>query len=216
VNVKAIEVAASDTALVRLRAKANFRSLGKRYGKRTATVAAAAAALTSDQLRALERGEEVTLEVGGEATTYGPDDVVVEREVTSDWLVQSDGPYVVALDPKITPALRAEGLAREVVNRVQRIRKEAGYVYTDRIALWISGDATVLDAVRTYDTFIRGETLARRLEVGHRAPAHDIEQEMDIDGLAVVMGVQRFHDGREGVGPTGHAEVNATAHARDV
>jgi isoleucyl-tRNA synthetase len=201
VNVKAIEVVASDTSLVRLRPKPNFRSLGRRYGKRTAAVAAAAAGLEADQLRALERGDAATLLVDGEATTYLPDDVVVEREVTSDWLVESDGPYVAALDPELTPELRHEGLAREVVNRVQRIRKEAGYVYTDRIVLWISGDAAVLDAVRAHEAFVGGETLARRLVVGDRAPAHDVEQQVEIDGLAVVMGVQRHDDGRHGAGP---------------
>ena len=110
VNVKAVEVVASDTDLVRLRAKPNFRSLGKRYGKRTPAVAAAAERLTPEQLRGLERGETATLEVDGEPATFLPEDVVVEREVASDWLVASDGPYVAALDPRLdddAPARRA-------------------------------------------------------------------------------------------------------------
>jgi isoleucyl-tRNA synthetase len=197
VNVKAIELVGSDTELVRLRPRPNFRSLGKRYGKRTPVVAAAAAGLGADQLRGLEQGVSATLEVDGEPATFHPEDVVVEREVASDWLVASDGPFVVALDPRLTPELRQEGLAREVVNRVQRIRKDAGYVYTDRIALWIDGDGTLLDAVRTHAGFIRGETLARCLEVGARAPAPDLEQRVDIDGHGAVVGVQRYQDGRE-------------------
>ncbi len=201
VNVKAVEVVASDTDLVRLTAKPNFRSLGKRHGKRTPAVAAAAARLDAGQLRGLERGEQATLDVDGEPATYLPEDVVVEREVASDWLVASDGPYVAALDPRLDEALRQEGLAREVVNRVQRLRKEAGYVYTDRIGLWISGDAPVLEAVRGHAPFIQGETLARRLELGVRAPAPDLEQQLEIDGHGVVMGVQRHLDGRNGAGP---------------
>jgi isoleucyl-tRNA synthetase len=201
VNVKRIEVVASDTDLVRLRPKPNFRSLGKRYGKRTPAVAAAAAALAPEQLRGLEQGRAAVLEVDGEETIFLPEDVVVEREVASDWLVGSDGPFVVALDPRLTPDLRREGLAREVVNRVQRLRKEAGYVYTDRIALWLSGDEPVIDAVRGYADFIRGETLARRLELGGRASAPDLEQQVDIDGHGVVVGVQRHVDGRDGAGP---------------
>jgi isoleucyl-tRNA synthetase len=201
VNVKAIEVVASDTDLVRLRARPNFRSLGKRYGKRTPAVAAAAAALTADQLRDLERGVSATLEVGGESATFEAEDVVVEREVASDWLVGSDGPYVVALDPRLTEELRGEGYAREMVNRVQRLRKEAGFQFTDRIGLWISGDGPVLDAVRSHTEYIRTETLARRLEVGSRAPAPDLEQEVAIDGHGVVVGVQRHTDGRNGAGP---------------
>jgi len=201
VNVKTVEVVASDTDLVRLRARPNFRSLGKRYGKRTPAVAAAAAALTADQLRDLERGVSATLEVAGESATFEAEDVVVEREVASDWLVGSDGPYVVALDPRLTDELRGEGYAREMVNRVQRLRKEAGFQFTDRIGLWISGDGPVLDAVRSHTEYIRAETLARRLEVGSRAPAPDLEQEVDIDGHGVVVGVQRHTDGRNGAGP---------------
>jgi isoleucyl-tRNA synthetase len=201
VNVKQIQVVASDTELVRLRPKPNFRSLGKRYGKRTPAVAAAAAALAPEQLRGLEQGQAAVLQVDGEETTFLPEDVVVEREVASDWLVGSDGPFVVALDPRLTPDLRQEGMAREVVNRVQRLRKEAGYVYTDRIELWLSGDEPVIDAVRGYADFIRGETLARRLELGGRASSPDMEQRVDIDGHGVVVGVQRHVDGRDGAGP---------------
>jgi isoleucyl-tRNA synthetase len=201
VNVKKIEVVASDTDLVRLRPKPNFRSLGKRYGKRTPAVAAAAATLTAVQLRGLEAGSPATLELEGEPVTYLPEDVAVEREVASDWLVQSNGPFVAALDPRLDEALRLEGLAREVVNRVQRIRKEAGYSYTDRIALWIDGDAPVLEAVRAHASFIRGETLARGLEVAARAPAPDLEQRVELDGNGAVVGVQRYQDGRTSAGP---------------
>ena len=119
------------------------------------------------------------------------EEVQVEREVTSDWLVQSDGPYVVALDPLITDELRAEGLAREVVNRVQRMRKEAGYEYTTRIRLWITGDEQLQSAVTTHNGFIRDETLARELEVGTRGAAPDLEQQVDLDGVSAVLGIQR-------------------------
>jgi isoleucyl-tRNA synthetase len=197
VNVKEIDVVASDTDLVRLRAKPNFRTLGKRYGKRTPAVVAAAAGLTAGQLRGLEGGSPATLELEGEPVTFLPEDVVVEREVASDWLVQSSGPFVVALDPHLDDALRREGLAREVVNRVQRIRKEAGYLYTDRIVLWIDGDPPLADAVKAHSGFIRGETLARGLKVGARAPAADLEQPVEIDGHRAVVGVQRYQHGRE-------------------
>ncbi len=200
VNVKTVEVVESDTDLVRLRAKPNFRSLGKRYGKRTPAVAAAALDLGTDALRGLEQGRNATLDLDGESVTFMPEDIVVEREVASDWLVGSDGPYVAALDPHLSPELRGEGLAREVINRVQRLRKEAGYAYTDRIALWISGDDLVLSAVEHHADFIQGETLARRLERG-RAAAPDLEQEVDIDGLDVVVGVQRYADGWSPAGP---------------
>jgi isoleucyl-tRNA synthetase len=201
VNVKNIEVVASDTDLVRLRPKPNFRSLGKRYGKRTPAVAAATATLTPVQLRGLEAGTPATLELEGEPVTYLPEDVAVEREVATDWLVQSNGAYVAALDPQLDEVLRREGLAREVVNRVQRIRKEAGYSYTDRIALWIDGDPPVIEAVKAHAGFIRGETLARGLEISARAPDPDLEQRVDMDGHGAVVGVQRYQDGRPYAAP---------------
>ena len=166
-----------------------------------ASAAGSAASLAPEQLRGLERGVAATIDVDGEPATFLPEDVVVEREVASDWIVASDGPFVVALDPHLTDVLRREGTAREVVNRIQRLRKEAGYVYTDRIGVWMDGGAPVLEAVRAHADFIRGETLARRLELGARAPAPDLEQQVDIDGHGVVVGVQRDRDGRAGNGP---------------
>ena len=192
VNVKEIEVAASDTELVRLRARPNFRALGKRFGKRTPEIAAACAALDAGQLRELEEGRAVKHLVGGESVTIEPDDVTVEREVASDWLVRSDGPYVAALDPVLTPALRSEGVARELVSRIQRLRKDAGYQYTTRIALWIDGAPEVLDAIRPHADAIAAETLARALALGARAPAPDSEPSLDVDGTAVVVGMQRY------------------------
>jgi isoleucyl-tRNA synthetase len=197
VNVKAIEVVAADTELVRLRAKPNFRSLGKRYGKRTPAVAAAAATLTQTQLRALESGTAVTIKLEGEPITFYPEDVTIERDVATDWLVHSNGPFVVALDPHLDDTLRREGLARELINRVQRVRKQAGYSFTDRIILWVDGDAEVLAAVRAHDAFIRRETLARCLEIGARAANPDLEEKVDLDGRWAVLGVQRYQDGRD-------------------
>jgi isoleucyl-tRNA synthetase len=171
VNVKAIEIVAGDTELVRLRAKANFRTLGKRYGKRTPAVAAAAATLAQGQLRDLENGTAVTIELEGEPVAFYPDDVTVEREVATDWMVQSSGPFVVALDPELDESLRREGLARELINRVQRVRKQAGYSFTDRIALWV--------------------------EIAARTTSPDLEQEVDLDGRGVVVGVERYLDSRD-------------------
>jgi isoleucyl-tRNA synthetase len=188
VNVREITQVASDTDLVRLKAKPNFRALGKKFGKRTPEAAAACALLPAEALRTLEAGGRVTLDGFGE---LDHDDVVVEREVTSDWLVQSDGPVVVALDPRVTDELRGEGIAREVVNRVQRMRKEAGYEYTTRIRLWVSGEPVLQRAVEAHAAFVQEETLARAIGVGERATAPDLEQEVDVDGLVGLVGIRR-------------------------
>lgn len=193
VNVKQVTAVASDEELVRLKGKPNFRTLGKVYGKDTPKAAAAVANLDRGALSALESGKEVTLETGGREFRYRPEDVTVQREVVTDWLVQSDGPFVVALDPTVSDTLRREGLAREVVNRVQRLRKEAGYEYTTRINLHISGDRDVLAASGAFEAFIAGETLARRFETGNDLEKPDVREAVDIDGRRVVITLQR-HD----------------------
>jgi len=191
VNVREVEVVASDADLVRLRARPNFRTLGKRYGKRTPAAAAVAARLSADQLRALEEGRNVVQNGDGEPYEFSPEDVAVEREVSSDWLVQSSGSFVAALDPALTEELTREGIAREVVNRVQRLRKEAGYAYTTRIALWIDGPAPLLEAVRAHTAFIQAETLARALELGARPGACDRQETVEIDAHQVSIAVTR-------------------------
>jgi len=193
VNVKAVQVVASDHDLVRLKGKANFRTLGKRYGKDTPRAAAAVLELNPEQLQALERAE--TVESG--EWEFRPEDVTVAREVASEWLVEADGPYVVALDPQLTDDLVQEGLAREVVNRVQRLRKEAGYEYTTRIELSITGAADVIAATRAFQGFVEGETLARRMMVGEPLAEPDLQRDVDIEGRQTTIALRR-HDGRKG------------------
>jgi len=196
VNVKAVQVVASDHDLVRLRGKANFRTLGKRYGKDTPRAAAAVAELSGAELQTLEQGGTVR---HGEFE-YQPDDVTVTREVASEWLVQADGPYVVALDPALSDDLVQEGLAREVVNRVQRLRKEAGYEYTTRIELSVAGAEDVVAATRAFSGFVEGETLARRMVLGGAGAVldePDLQREVDIEGRRVTIALRR-HDGRKG------------------
>ncbi|MEP6572613.1 MAG: isoleucine--tRNA ligase [Gemmatimonadota bacterium] len=203
VNVKRIEVVESDTSLVRLRGKANFRSLGKRHGKDTAAVAAAVGGMGPEQLRTLEAGGTALLDVNGQTITYLSEDVVVGREVTTDWLVNSDGPLVAALDPHLTPALAQEGLARELVHLIQRLRKESGYEYSTRIELSVEGPADVLEAVRAHQPFIAGETLARQVMVGGRLTAAEGEQTLDLDGSTVTIGIRRFNTGATDAGTPG-------------
>jgi len=116
--------------------------------------------------------------------------------VASDLAVQSDGPFVAALDPALTPALRREGLARETVNRIQRLRRDTGYDITTRVGLWVDGPPELLAAVQEHAGFIQGETLARELRVGSRAGRPDREQVVTLDGHEAVIGIQRLDDAR--------------------
>ncbi len=192
VNVKHVDLVASDEELVRLRAKPNFAALGKAYGRQTPAAAEAARSLPPSELRELEAGRSVSVTRDGATFTIRPEDVVVEREVKSDWLIQSDGPYVVALDPALSEELVREGLAREVVNRIQRLRKEAGYDYALRIAVSLSGDPEVLAAVQAFRDFIAGETLARRLDIGTDLADPDVSHRVEIDGRDLVISLKRY------------------------
>jgi len=192
VNVRDITIVESDESLVELKAKPNFRTLGKVYGKETPLAAKAAAQLTRAQLQELEAGVTQHAEVDGKTFEYSSEDVVVEREVKTDWLVQNEGAYVAALDPVLTPGLKSEGTAREVVNRVQRLRKEAGYDYDTRVELSLSGDLEVLEAVDANRVYISGETLARRIELNIDLEVADLSEEVDIDGSKIVVSLKRY------------------------
>jgi len=195
VNVKEIVIAASDLELVKLRAKPNFRSLGKRFGKETQLVAQAVTGLTADQLRALEAGGQVTADVDGRPIVYFSEDIVVEREVATDWLVASDGPYVAALDPNLTPELAQEGQAREIVHHIQRLRREAGFHVADRIALGVDGTEAILETSKQYRAFIVEETLTRQFAIGGSIPRADLSSEVEIDGHAVTLSLRRHEAG---------------------
>lgn len=192
VNVKHVDLVTSDEELVRLKGKPQFASLGKAYGRRTPEAAEVVRTLPAGDLRALEAGQTVTVMRDGGGFVLRPEDVVVEREVVGDWLVQAQGPLVAALDPTVTDELKQEGLARELVNRIQRLRKEAGYDYATRIAVSLSGAPAVLEAAGLHRGFIAGETLARRLDTGCDLPDPDVAQRVDIDGHEVVISLKRY------------------------
>jgi isoleucyl-tRNA synthetase len=133
--------------------------------------------------------------VDGRPIMYFSEDIVVEREVATDWLVASDGPYVAALDPKLTPELSREGLAREVVHHIQRLRREAGFQVADRIALGVAGTETILDIAKQYRAFIVEETLTRQFVAGGSVPQADLTSEVEIDGHAVTLSLRRHEAG---------------------
>jgi len=191
VNVKRVELVTSGTDLVTLEARPSFRALGKRFGPATPEAAEAIRRLPGELVARFEAGEPVSIVVRGARERLQPDDLTVQRHARGDVIVRSDGEVVVALDPALTDALRQEGLAREVVSRVQRMRRDAGYQVSDRIELSVGGDPPVQEATRRHADYIAGETLARALTVGDGAPAADLVQEVDLDGLRARLAVRR-------------------------
>ena len=191
VNVKRVELVTSGTDLVSLEARPSFRALGKRFGKTTPLAAEAIKALPSDQVARFESGERVTIAVQGETHVLQPDDLVVHRHSRGDVVVETDGEVFAGIDPAITDDLRQEGLAREVVSRVQRLRRDAGYRVSDRIELWVGGDEPVRKAAERHAEYIAGETLALAVAVAGPVPAADLVQELDLDGFTARIAVRR-------------------------
>jgi len=183
-NVKSVEFASSSDALVTLTAKANFRTLGKKFGGATKAAAAAVAELPSELLLSIEGGASVPITVEGMTADVALDDVLIERRAAGALVVAQDGARFAAIDPTVTPALRTEGLAREFVSKVQRLRKERGLAVSDRIALAIAGDADVLEALAQQEAWIANEVLATAVTMGGDAAASDAVA-TDLDGLSV-------------------------------
>jgi isoleucyl-tRNA synthetase len=161
VNVKEVEMLRDDSAFVK-KAKADFKALGKAMGPRMKAVATAIGSLTSTDVSKLERDGVLALDPGDgqgpiELTTAH---VTVQTEDIPGWLVSSEGGVTVALDVTLDEELKAEGLARELVNRVQNLRKDAGLDITDRIQLDVCAVGDIRRALEANLDYIRTETLA--------------------------------------------------------
>ncbi len=191
-NVKRVEFLSSGDALVRLEAKPNFRSLGKRFGKRTPLAAQAVAVLSSEALMAFEQGSSIVISIEGESHTLLPDDLSIARKTAGALVVKEEGGYVAALDSAVTPELRSEGIARELVSRVQRLRKESGFSVSDRIRLQVTGNGEVERVVHEHRGYISAEVLASDVAVGGEiAGSPDATPEVDLDGLTVRVALTR-------------------------
>jgi isoleucyl-tRNA synthetase len=184
-NVKSLDVVADDSKLVTVKAKANFKVLGKRVGGRMKELAAAIGELDAGALAKLARGEPVV--VLGEP--LGADDVLVSREIVAGNAAEVGEGMTVVLDTRISPELRREGLARELVNRVQNLRKSADLDVSQRIALTFACDGELADVLRDATTrdLIAAETLAHDITVVAPGSAtdHPHASDEEVDGAKV-------------------------------
>ncbi|MGV3709919.1 MAG: isoleucine--tRNA ligase [Gemmatimonas sp.] len=168
-NVKQVSFLQSTDGLVSLEGKANFKALGKKFAKETPLVAAAVPTLSVEELRTLASGGSVTIHVAGADRLIEPDDVTIIRRASGDAVVQEAQGYGVALDATVTPELRSEGQSRELISRIQRLRKEAALDVSDRIAVAIKGDDELDAVVVAHRDRIMEETLAVRVLLGEDA-----------------------------------------------
>jgi isoleucyl-tRNA synthetase len=185
-NVKDVRFLTTAEDLVTLSAKPNYRALGNRFGKQTNDAANAIRALDQDAIRAYQRGDTLWVEVGGERHDLLDGDMDVLQEATGEMVVKGEGGFTVALDPVLDDELRSEGVARELINRIQRLRKDAGLEITDRIELGIAGPESIRAAAGTHRDFIGGETLALEVALmddgAEERNGFPHMSEVDIDG----------------------------------
>ena len=194
-NVKRVAFVRDADDLVRLEARPNFRVLGPRFQRRSNAAAAAIRALGQAELRAWRAGAAVPVAVDGTEHTLGPDDLEVAEVARGDLVVRAARGFTAAIDSALDDELRAEGLARELVNRVQWLRRDSGLEVTDRIRLAISGPEEVRAAATRHRAFIAGETLAVDLVVageGDDAPeAYTNRREVAFDGVRAAIALAR-------------------------
>ncbi|WP_420636532.1 isoleucine--tRNA ligase [Candidatus Palauibacter sp.] len=165
-NVKQVVWFGESEDLIGLYAKPRFGVLGPKHGARTPAVARAIGELETPALRRLKAGLTIEIELCGDRVRVEPEDVAILEETRTDLAVASDGGYLAALDTEIDDGLRAEGYAREIVNRVQRLRREAALEVADRIRLGIAGPEALESAAATHAGYIAGETLAVEVRIG--------------------------------------------------
>ena len=164
VNVKELKFVEGQGLLVK-KAKCNFRVMGKKFGKLMKSVAAAVDALSQEQIAQLEANGTIGISVEGQELTVEAADVDIISEDMPGWLVANEGSLTVALEIELTDELRQEGLARELVNRIQNLRKDSGLAITDRIGVSISPRDEVEKAVAAFGDYIKSQVLADDIRV---------------------------------------------------
>ena len=163
VNIKEMVALTDDSEIVNKSAKANFKSIGPKFGKKVNPVANAIKELGKNEIAELEKGRTIKLNIAGDEITIGREDVeIVSSEITG-WIVESDERVTVALDTELNDGLIAEGLVREFVNRIQNMRKDAGFEVTDKIKIKFNGSDNIVSAVNSFKEYISNETLAENI-----------------------------------------------------
>lgn len=186
VNVKELEFVEGD--MLEKKVKCNFRVMGKKFGKLMKAVAAAVGALSQDAINELSVNGSVQVDVDGQTVEIVREDVEIVSEDIPGWTVANDGALTVALDLEITEELKNEGMAREIVKRIQAYRKSSGFEITDHIHVVLSHDDNLQKAVEAYHDYICSQVLADKLEFG--APKSG--EELDFEDFKISVDITKL------------------------
>ena len=191
VNVKEMEFVENTDGIITKKIKPNFKTLGKVYGARMKEIAAAFGTLDQPTISAIQRAETAaeayTLALPGGEVVLNPGDYQISSEDMPGWLVATQGALTIALDIEVSDELRKEGMARELVNRIQNLRKASGFEVTDRITVTISPNAALQDALEQFGSYVCAQTLSRDIRFEENpVGAVDVEWENGTLAIAVV------------------------------
>ncbi|ROL60123.1 isoleucine--tRNA ligase [Bacteroidetes/Chlorobi group bacterium MS-B_bin-24] len=164
INVKTIEYVSAETEFVKKKAKPNFKVIGKKFGKLTQAVANKIKELTHDEIVKIEAGG-LKIDINGEVVTIQPEDLEIYSDTIEGWLVGTEDNLTVALDTHITEELRIEGIAREFINRIQKLRKDSNFDVTDRIEIYAMVPPEFKEPLLVSKDYISKETLAERFQL---------------------------------------------------
>ena len=189
VNVKSINYVKADDGILVYKVKPDFKKLGPKHGKNMKAVAGAIAGLSQNEILEFQSKGQLEILVNGEPVKIDLEDVEIFSEDIPGWLVANEGNLTLALDVTISDELRQEGIARDIVNRIQNLRKSRDYDITDRIKLTIEGDDQTNEAVLCFKEYIQRQVLADSIEIANGLQVSE-EETFDIDGLTVKVRVE--------------------------
>lgn len=188
VNVKELEMVDADSGILVKRVKPDFKKLGPKFGKLMKLVAAAIQQMSQSEIAEMERNGNVAIMADGQNVVIDLSDVEIISEDIPGWLVANEGNLTVALDITLTDELVNEGIARDVINRIQNIRKKRGYAITDRIRLLFASSQESDAAVRAYSDYIARQVLADDIAIIDNIDENDNSTELlELDGLNILV-----------------------------
>ncbi len=176
VNVKELKFVGEENGVLEKKVKCNFRVMGKKFGKLMKAIAAAVSKLSQSEIIALEKDGKLPLSVEGQSVEIESADVDIYSEDIPGWLVSNEGTLTIALEVQLTDDLKKEGLARELVNRLQNLRKDTGLEITDRIIVTLQKDERLMAAVEAHKDYVCGQVLANDIRF-----TDNIEDGVEID-----------------------------------
>ena len=190
VNVKEIEYITDTTGVLVKKIKPNFKTLGPKYGKYMKQISAAIGAMGQSDIFEFEKDGRYALTVGEETLTLGLEDVEILSEDIPGWLVANEGRLTVALDINVTRELKEEGIARELINRIQNLRKESDFDVTDKITLCIGRHPEIDEAVEHLSQYIASQVLAESVELTETKD--EKAKEVEIDDIHTFIKIERI------------------------